>query len=65
MAFVESVGVISEGKLAAVIIFSLFAGIIIGLFIGFLIWRAQIIHIPLILSGQTQFIQSLISCLLS
>lgn len=47
MAIVESIGVVSEGKLAAVVIFTLIAGIIIGIFVGFLIWKAQIIQLPL------------------
>jgi hypothetical protein len=59
LAIIQPMGVISEGKLAAVIIFSLFAGIFIGLFIGFLIWRAQLIQIPLIQTGQLQTLSSL------
>ncbi len=47
MAFVERVDVISEGKLAAVIVFALIAGIIIGVFIGFLIWRANLLPLSL------------------
>jgi tetrahydromethanopterin S-methyltransferase subunit C len=47
MAIIVPTSVISEGKLAAVIIFTLIAGMVIGVFIGFLIWKAHIIQLPI------------------
>lgn len=54
MAIIVPTGAISEGKLAAVIIFTLIAGIIIGVFIGFLIWKAHVIQLPIALLEQAQ-----------
>jgi hypothetical protein len=34
--------VVTEGKLGAVIVFSLFAGIAIGLFAGYMLWVLRI-----------------------
>lgn len=34
--------VVTEGKLGAVIVFSLFAGIVIGLFAGYMMWVLRI-----------------------
>jgi len=61
MAFVERVDMISEGKLAAVIIFALIAGIIIGVFIGFLIWRANLLPLSLgtLQSTQVSLVRSI------
>jgi hypothetical protein len=58
MAFLQPPSFISEGKLAAVVILALLAGIVIGIFIGFLIWRVEIIHLPMILRGEAVCIQS-------
>jgi len=54
MAIIVPMGAVSEGKLAAVIIFTLIAGIIIGVFIGFLIWKMHIIQLPIALLEQAQ-----------
>ena len=54
MAIIVPTSAISEGKLAAVIVFALFAGIVIGVFIGFLIWKAHIIQLPITLLEQVR-----------
>jgi len=54
MAIIVPTSAISEGKLAAVIIFTLIAGIIIGVFIGFLIWKAHVIQLPIALIQHAQ-----------
>jgi tetrahydromethanopterin S-methyltransferase subunit C len=54
MAIIVPGNAISEGKLAAVIIFALIAGIIIGIFIGFLIWKVHIIQLPITLLEHAQ-----------
>jgi len=34
--------VVTEGKLGAVIVFALFAGIVLGLFVGYMMWVLRI-----------------------
>jgi len=49
MAIIEPMGVILEGKLAAIVILALIAGILIGIFIGLLICGAHIVQISMVI----------------
>ncbi len=41
-AAVLCMSIVTEGKLGAVIVFALFAGIVLGLFVGYMMWVLRI-----------------------